>query len=56
MVSKTLSNGDTLPDWEENIVGKAARYEQFLLPQYFQKLQKLSVDWCVKMIIFGMKG
>ena len=41
VMSKIWTNGDTISDLVENIVGKEeiARYEQFLLfPQCFQKL------------------
>ena len=41
LMSKIWTNGDTISDLVENIVGKEeiARYEQFLLfPQCFQKL------------------
>ena len=46
MTSKIWTNGDTIIRLSKNIVekGEIARYEQFLLPQCFQKLPVVDVS------------
>ena len=57
IMSKILTNGDTIFWCVENIVGREeiARYKQQAISSFPTMFSKAVCGWCIKMNIYGIK-